>query len=99
MYSLPSTSQSREPAARRTKKGSPPTARKARTGELTPPGVTAAARRKRARVFARRSTLGIVAGVLLSPTAFELVILPSDGDPDEEAPQRPAARGLPGRRH
>src|SRR5256884_196438 len=45
-YVLPSTSVSREPAARATKKGVPPTARNARTGEFTPPGSTAFARSK-----------------------------------------------------
>src|SRR5437667_12810257 len=39
MYSWPSTSQTRAPLARSTKKGWPPTARKARTGEFTPPGI------------------------------------------------------------
>src|SRR5712691_4376761 len=39
MYSFPSTSQILPPAARSTKKGSPPTLRSARTGELTPPGM------------------------------------------------------------
>src|SRR5437660_6014702 len=39
MYSFPSTSQILAPAARSTKKGSPPTFRNARTGELTPPGI------------------------------------------------------------
>src|SRR5208337_3707419 len=39
MYSLPSTSQMRAPLARLTKNGWPPTARNARTGELTPPGI------------------------------------------------------------
>src|SRR5437016_13751077 len=39
MYSFPSTSQILAPAARATKKGSPPTFRNARTGELTPPGI------------------------------------------------------------
>src|SRR2546430_17300373 len=39
MYSFPSTSQIFAPAARSTKKGSPPTLRNARTGELTPPGM------------------------------------------------------------
>src|SRR5215831_1044643 len=46
MYSLPSTSQSRAPWARAKKMGSPPTARKARTGELTPPGMLRRARAK-----------------------------------------------------
>src|SRR2546429_2595082 len=45
-YVLPSTSVSREPSARATKKGVPPTARNARTGEFTPPGNTAFARSK-----------------------------------------------------
>src|SRR5579872_1770791 len=44
MYSLPSASQMREPSPRTIKGGSPPTARKARTGESTPPGITASAR-------------------------------------------------------
>src|SRR5712664_3058686 len=39
MYSLPSTSQTRAPRAFSTKNGCPPTARKARTGEFTPPGM------------------------------------------------------------
>src|SRR5664280_1440996 len=39
MYSLPSTSQTRDPLALLTKKGWPPTARNARTGEFTPPGM------------------------------------------------------------
>ena len=47
-YSWPSTSVSRAPEAERMKRGVPPTARKARTGELTPPGVTALARANRA---------------------------------------------------
>src|SRR5437867_3865362 len=38
MYSLPSTSQRREPLARCVKNGVPPTPLKARTGEFTPPG-------------------------------------------------------------
>src|SRR3954469_5999239 len=47
-YSRPSTSVSRAPAAERMKRGVPPTARKARTGEFTPPAVTAHARANRA---------------------------------------------------
>src|SRR5439155_13331804 len=46
MYVRPSTSVRRAPAARATKKGVPPTARNARTGEFTPPGSTAFARSK-----------------------------------------------------
>src|SRR5215470_11271204 len=44
MYSLPSASQICEPWPRTTKGGSPPTARNARTGELTPPGISISAR-------------------------------------------------------
>src|SRR3569832_1244486 len=44
MYSLPSASQRCEPDPRTMKGGSPSTARKARTGELTPPGMTRSAR-------------------------------------------------------
>ncbi len=39
MNSRPSAAQTREPLARAKKIGSPPTPRKARTGELTPPGM------------------------------------------------------------
>src|ERR1700733_558826 len=39
MYSRPSTSKTCAPSALSTKMGWPPTARKARTGELTPPGM------------------------------------------------------------
>src|SRR5690606_784154 len=47
MYSFPSTSHKRAPAPRSTKNGSPPTARNARTGELTPPGKSSSARANR----------------------------------------------------
>src|SRR2546423_10522195 len=47
-YLLPSTSSRYAPRARRTKKGSSsPTARIARTGELTPPGISSSARRNK----------------------------------------------------
>ena len=39
MYSRPSSSITREPRPSRKKSGVPPTARKARTGEFTPPGI------------------------------------------------------------
>ena len=57
-YSLPSTSVSHAPDAERMKRGVPPTALNARTGELTPPGVTARARSKSALLRA----VGAVAG-------------------------------------
>src|SRR3954465_6180431 len=44
MNSRPSTSHTCEPSPRATKYGVPPTDRKARTGELTPPGMTSCAR-------------------------------------------------------
>src|SRR5215467_10798187 len=44
MYSRASASQIRDPSPRFTTKGSPPTPRNARTGELTPPGNNARAR-------------------------------------------------------
>src|SRR5438067_1412630 len=44
MYSLPSASQMCPPSPRWMKSGCPPTARNARTGELTPPGITDSAR-------------------------------------------------------
>src|SRR5918996_3322178 len=40
MYARPSTSQRRAPSPRAMKGGAPPTARNARTGLLTPPGIT-----------------------------------------------------------
>src|SRR2546422_622278 len=46
MYSLPSASQMWPPWPRWMNSGLPPTARKARTGELTPPGMTFCARLK-----------------------------------------------------
>src|SRR5437868_5855781 len=44
MYWLPSASQMSGPLPRTIHGGSPPTARKARTGESTPPGITFSAR-------------------------------------------------------
>src|SRR5215475_7765390 len=46
MYSLPSSSHTCEPSPRSMKMGLPPTARNARTGEFTPPGITCCARLK-----------------------------------------------------
>src|SRR5574343_2097143 len=46
MYFWPSASHMYAPWARAMKRGVPPTARKARTGELTPPGIEAWARSK-----------------------------------------------------
>src|SRR5579883_21440 len=48
MYSLPSTSKMWEPSPRAMNGGLPPTLRKARTGELTPPGINCRARSKSA---------------------------------------------------
>src|SRR5207237_5509272 len=45
--SRPSIVPIRDPSARSTKKGSPPTPRKARTGEFTPPGIRVCAILKR----------------------------------------------------
>src|SRR5438270_11935717 len=44
MYSLPSASKIWEPSPRAIKGGFPPTLRKARTGEFTPPGMMRCAR-------------------------------------------------------
>src|SRR6185312_3788639 len=55
MYSFSSASQSLGPRARTINGGSPPTARKARTGELTPPGKSFSARSCRSRDFRMRS--------------------------------------------
>src|SRR4029077_11914616 len=46
MYSAPSASHTRAPWPRVKKRGVPPTARNARTGELTPPGIVRCARAK-----------------------------------------------------
>src|SRR5512140_724598 len=46
MYSFPSASQTCEPDPRSITTGVMPTERKARTGELTPPGMACCARRK-----------------------------------------------------
>src|SRR5882724_9658990 len=51
MYSRPSASQIRLPAPRSMKGGVPPTARKARTGEFTPPGMIFCERSKRSSFF------------------------------------------------
>ncbi len=61
-YSLPSTSVSQAPFADRMKRGVPPTALKARTGEFTPPGVTARARSKSAPDAAGRALRSGVTG-------------------------------------
>jgi len=41
MYEFPSASVTRLPLARTMKRGTPPTARQARTGLFTPPGICA----------------------------------------------------------
>src|SRR5271168_2759679 len=51
MYSFPSASKMREPSPRAIKSGDPPTPRKARTGELTPPGINFWAQAKRSSDF------------------------------------------------
>src|SRR5688572_31412668 len=53
MYSLPSESKMCEPSPRAMNSGLPPTLRNARTGELTPPGISSCARRKRSSDFDR----------------------------------------------
>src|SRR5881397_1475559 len=59
MYLLPLASQKYAPSARWMKRGVPPTARKARTGEFTPPGISARARSNRT---ALRSVFGVMRG-------------------------------------
>src|SRR5262245_25639605 len=51
MYSRPSASQMRLPCPRSMKRGVPPTARNARTGELTPPGMIFRERSNRRSFF------------------------------------------------
>src|SRR5882672_496583 len=55
MYSRPSSSTRRAPRPSRKNTGVPPTARKARTGEFTPPGMSSRERSKSARL---RSYMG-----------------------------------------
>src|SRR2546427_12566807 len=59
MYSLPSTSQTQAPLALLTKNGCPPTARNARTGEFTPPGIYFSASSNNSLEFERISHLAI----------------------------------------
>src|SRR5690349_22700488 len=59
MYARPSASQMRLPSPCSMKRGVPPTARNARTGEFTPPGMSAFARSKSCSL---RSVLGVMGG-------------------------------------
>src|SRR5713226_5164442 len=61
MYRLPSASQTKAPFPRTKIGGSPPTARYARTGLLTPPGNTRAARSRQAATVMTSDAL--IAGV------------------------------------
>src|SRR5918995_5442728 len=64
MYEFPSTSKMREPSPRSMNSGSPPTDRNARTGLLTPPGISPTAR---SISLAERSMASIVLASKLSP--------------------------------
>src|SRR3954447_24947717 len=68
-YSWPSTSVIRAPDADAMKRGVPPTAWNARTGEFTPPGVTARARRIRAAETGTGSAPGTPAFSPVPPNA------------------------------
>src|SRR5450755_777396 len=57
------------PSARAMKRGVPPTARKARTGELTPPGMTRRARSKSSALFIGRSAPG---GGFIQPASMDV---------------------------
>jgi hypothetical protein len=72
-YERPSASRTRAPRADATKKGSPPTDAKERTGELTPPGI---------RAFARRKS----AAELLVPGFRFLVLFFTTGNPETLKP-------------
>src|SRR5688500_1895618 len=63
MNVLPSTSVMRAPEARAMNRGVPPTALKARTGELTPPGSTLTARANSFRDFVGFFTIGFTSRV------------------------------------
>src|SRR5438270_2263656 len=77
IYALPSTSQIFEPAARSTKNGSRPKPRKARTGELTPPGMRASARANRSDEY---ELIGVMeywsSGVLIQSPPLHYSITP-----------------------
>src|SRR5471030_3326134 len=61
MYSRPSSSTTRAPRPSRRKTGVPPTARNARTGELTPPGMTSCERSNSARLRSYMRACGCLA--------------------------------------
>src|SRR5438034_4152249 len=89
MYSLPSTSHTREPFALLTKKGSPPTPRKARTGEFTPPGMYSRASAKSFR-DSLWATVFITLPCTLAP--FTLHLLTFSLFPEKRLLQRSALR-------
>src|SRR3954447_8672986 len=73
MKRAPLASQKYAPWARWTKRGVPPTARKARTGEFTPPGISARARSNSCSFL---SMLGVMGGEVedLGGGGFLLVV-------------------------
>src|SRR5438477_10792133 len=73
MYSWPSTSQTRAPLARSTKNGCPPTARKARTGEFTPPGIYLSASAKSCSDLDCEITVAAYSASTTKPTVFSFV--------------------------
>jgi hypothetical protein len=68
-YSRPSSSHTRAPSARAMKRGTPPTALNARTGEVTPPGITRRARWKSASLRPASSARPDPPGVDVWPMA------------------------------
>src|SRR5205814_2144378 len=75
MYSAPSASQRRAPRPRVKKTGSPPTARNARTGELTPPGMLRLARSNSSELRALGPTFRLSVGTGLRVRHFLVVSL------------------------
>src|SRR5215831_16621557 len=83
MYSFSSASHIRDPRPLTMKGGSPPTARKARTGEFTPPGKSLSAR---SCSFRERSVLRVAAGCM------GMVTIAASSDYDRYLPQGPRLR-------
>src|SRR3569623_1609507 len=85
MKRWPFSSHMNAPSARWMKRGAPPTARKARTGEFTPPGISA---RARSNSWEFLSVLGVMRGEIKrfgGGGAFVVVGFPGFGLGPEQA--------------
>src|SRR3982750_686116 len=99
MYFAPSASHTCAPLPRAMKRGVPPTARKARTGEFTPPGITRWARSNNSALVdtARAPDPGRVVGhrFLHAGFAAALLVLLAGRQRPEEAVGHDAAHAGP----